>query len=139
MTVLSDSPAREISTSLAFEQSVLASRLNSWARKSSLRPTAPLSPQTEGFSDVAIEGRPWRVFSTWADKNRVLIQVGEERAARDQLATAIATNLLTPLALALPAPLRPVQDRVRRGTARVLGAALLPVGGALLINGLFDI
>jgi two-component system sensor histidine kinase QseC len=65
-------------------------------------PTAPLSPQTEGFSDVAIEGRPWRVFSTWADKNRVLIQVGEERAARDQLATAIATNLLTPLALALP-------------------------------------
>jgi two-component system, OmpR family, sensor kinase len=61
-----------------------------------------LSPQAEGFSDVTIEGRPWRVFSTWANRRRVLIQVGEERAGRDRLAAAIATNLLTPLALALP-------------------------------------
>jgi two-component system sensor histidine kinase QseC len=79
-----------------------------WERGRRLRvhsadaPNMPLSPQTNGFSDVEIEGRPWRVFSTWADRNRILIQVGEERAARDRLATAIVTNLLTPLALALP-------------------------------------
>jgi two-component system, OmpR family, sensor kinase len=65
-------------------------------------PNERLSAQAEGFSDVAIEGRPWRVFSTWANRRRVLIQVGEDRAGRDRLAAAIATNLLTPLALALP-------------------------------------
>jgi two-component system, OmpR family, sensor kinase len=65
-------------------------------------PNERLSSQAEGFSDVTIEGRPWRVFSTWANRRRVLIQVGEERAGRDRLAAAIATNLLTPLALALP-------------------------------------
>jgi two-component system sensor histidine kinase QseC len=79
-----------------------------WERGRRLRvhsadaPNEPLSAQTDGFSDVEIESRPWRVFSTWADRDRILIQVGEERAARDRLATAIATNLLTPLALALP-------------------------------------
>ncbi len=65
-------------------------------------PNERLSPQAEGFSDVTIEGRPWRVFSTWANGRRALIQVGEERAGRDRLAAAVATNLLTPLALALP-------------------------------------
>jgi len=65
-------------------------------------PNERLSPQAEGFSDVSIDGRPWRVFSTWANRRRVLIQVGEERAGRDRLAAAIATNLVTPLALALP-------------------------------------
>jgi two-component system sensor histidine kinase QseC len=65
-------------------------------------PDQPLSAQTDGFSDVESEGRPWRVFSTWADRRRILIQVGEERTARDRLATAMAVNLLTPLALALP-------------------------------------
>lgn len=79
-----------------------------WERGRRLRvrsadaPDEPLSGRTDGFSDVEIGGRPWRVFSTWADRRRILIQVGEERAARDRLATAIATNLLTPLILALP-------------------------------------
>ena len=39
MTVLSSSPVRLISMSAAFEQIVLASRLNSCARNSNLRPT----------------------------------------------------------------------------------------------------
>jgi two-component system sensor histidine kinase QseC len=79
-----------------------------WERGTRLRvhsadaPNARLSPATEGFSDADVEGRRWRVFSTWAHKRRLLIQVGEERAARDRLAAAIATNLLRPLVLALP-------------------------------------
>jgi two-component system sensor histidine kinase QseC len=65
-------------------------------------PNARLSGQLDGFSDVEVGGRPWRVFSTWARKRRYLIQVGEERAARDRLAAAIAVNTLQPMMLALP-------------------------------------
>lgn len=80
-----------------------------WERGRTLRlhsadaPNRQLSAQTEGFSDVDIEGRPWRVFSTWAGKRRLLIQVGEERTGRERLAAAIAANLLKPMLLALPA------------------------------------
>ena len=56
--------------------------------RSAVAPGEPLSGQTDGFSDVEIGGRSWRVFSTWADKRRILIQVGEERAARDRLVLA---------------------------------------------------
>ena len=38
MTAFSSRPARVVSGSFALEHSVLASRLNSWARKSSRRP-----------------------------------------------------------------------------------------------------
>jgi two-component system sensor histidine kinase QseC len=65
-------------------------------------PNVRLSPQPEGFSDVEVEGRRWRVFSTWARKRRYLIQVGEEQAARDRLAAAIGANVLQPMVLALP-------------------------------------
>ena len=65
-------------------------------------PNRRLSGQLDGFSDIDVEGRPWRVFSTWTPKRRFLIQVGEERAARDRIAAAIGLNLLTPMLLALP-------------------------------------
>jgi two-component system sensor histidine kinase QseC len=65
-------------------------------------PNVRLSPQREGFSDVDVEGRRWRVFSTWARKRRYLIQVGEERAARDRLAASVGANVLQPIVLALP-------------------------------------
>jgi two-component system sensor histidine kinase QseC len=93
-----------------------------WERGRTLRvhsanaPNQRLSPETDGFSDVAIEGRAWRVFSTWADRRRLLIQVGEERAGRERLAAAIATNLVTPMVLALPALAALVWLGVRWGT-----------------------
>jgi two-component system sensor histidine kinase QseC len=65
-------------------------------------PNVRLSPRLEGFSDAEVGGRSWRVFSTWARKRRYLIQVGEERAARERLAAAIAVNTLQPMMLALP-------------------------------------
>jgi two-component system sensor histidine kinase QseC len=79
-----------------------------WERGTTLRlhsadaPNQRLSERAEGFSDVVIDGQPWRVFSAWGHKRRLLIQVGEERVARDRLAAAIAINLLEPMALALP-------------------------------------
>jgi two-component system, OmpR family, sensor histidine kinase QseC len=79
-----------------------------WERGTVLRvhssnaPNERLSEQLEGFSDTEIEGRRWRVFSTWGHKRRLLVQVGEERSARDRLAVLIGANLLKPIVLALP-------------------------------------
>ncbi len=56
------------------------------------------------------------------------------------LAALAAALALVPLAARIWAgPLTPVQERVRRASARVFAAGLLPLGAALMINGLFDI
>jgi two-component system sensor histidine kinase QseC len=48
-----------------------------------------------------LDDRRWRVFSSWDAKRRFLIQVGEQRDARDKIAAQIGRNLLVPLAFAL--------------------------------------
>jgi len=65
-------------------------------------PNTPLSSTHEGFSDSRVDGKSWRVFSTWDDTRHVLIQVGERRKARDKLAETVAENLLRPLLFTLP-------------------------------------
>jgi len=50
-----------------------------------------------------IDGKRWRVFSGWDGERRFLVQVGERDGARREIAASIATNLLAPLLLALPA------------------------------------
>lgn len=80
-----------------------------WERGRTLRlrsanaPGERLSAREEGFSDVTIGGRGWRVFSGWDAQRRFLVQVGERNGARREIAQGIATNLLAPLLLALPA------------------------------------
>ena len=66
-------------------------------------PQGRLSPRTEGFSDASINGRRWRVFSAWDSKREFLVQVGEREEARREIAAGIATNVLAPLLVALPA------------------------------------
>ncbi len=79
-----------------------------WDRGTHLRthsasaPDRRLSSRDEGFDDVVIDGRPWRVFSTRSAEGDVLVQVGEQRHARDDIALAIARNLAVPLLVALP-------------------------------------
>jgi len=65
-------------------------------------PNTPLSSTHEGFSDSRVDGKPWRVFSAWDGSRRFLIQVGEHREVREELAESIAENLLRPLLFALP-------------------------------------
>ena len=65
-------------------------------------PSSRLSPREEGYSDVTIEGRSWRVFSTWDATRRFLVQIAERAEARREIAAGIATNLLLPLLFALP-------------------------------------
>jgi len=65
-------------------------------------PNTPLSSTPEGFSNSRVDGKSWRVFSAWDDSHRYLIQVGERRKLRDELAEAVAQNLVRPLLFALP-------------------------------------
>jgi two-component system, OmpR family, sensor histidine kinase QseC len=65
-------------------------------------PDTPLSTVKDGFSDAIIAGTRWRVFSTWDNRNRVLVQVAEQNFERDELATAVARNFVVPLAITLP-------------------------------------
>jgi two-component system sensor histidine kinase QseC len=57
-------------------------------------PNVPLSSRSEGFSDSVIAGKKWRVFSAWDESRHFLVQVGERREVRDDLAETIAENLL---------------------------------------------
>ena len=65
-------------------------------------PADALAPATEGFADSRVAGRDWRVFTLGAPEHGYLVQVGEPRAARDEVAHELASHLLWPLAIALP-------------------------------------
>jgi signal transduction histidine kinase len=65
-------------------------------------PNRRLSPRDEGFDDVDVDGRSWRVFASYDQHRKVLVQVGEVRSARDAIALAVARGLAAPLVVALP-------------------------------------
>jgi two-component system, OmpR family, sensor histidine kinase QseC len=79
-----------------------------WDRGKTLRthsanaPDQRLSARDEGFDDVEIDGRRWRVFSSHDQQHQTVVQVGEERAARDAITVAVARGLAAPLVVALP-------------------------------------
>jgi two-component system, OmpR family, sensor histidine kinase QseC len=79
-----------------------------WERGEILRvhsanaPNQRLSPRSEGFDDVLVDGERWRVFSSYDQHRRVLVQVGEARSARDAIAFAVARGLAAPMVVALP-------------------------------------
>jgi two-component system sensor histidine kinase QseC len=79
-----------------------------WERGTMLRlhsadaPQARLSPREEGYSNASIDGKGWRVFSTWDARRRFLVQIAERDELRREIAAGIATNLLLPLLVALP-------------------------------------
>lgn len=66
-------------------------------------PSAPLSQATEGFANSDADGGRWRVFSLRDAEHGTVVQVGESLAAREKVADELASHLLQPLAIALPA------------------------------------
>jgi two-component system sensor histidine kinase QseC len=65
-------------------------------------PQQPLADREQGFSDTRIDGKRWRVFSTWDETGEYLIHVAERADVREELARDIAGNLLQPLWFSLP-------------------------------------
>ncbi|MFA6972995.1 MAG: ATP-binding protein [Gallionella sp.] len=65
-------------------------------------PMQPLADREPGFSNSLIDGKRWRVFSTWDGAGMNLIHVAELSEVRDDLAAGIIGNLLKPLLISLP-------------------------------------
>ncbi|MDP1996214.1 MAG: ATP-binding protein, partial [Gallionella sp.] len=65
-------------------------------------PPQPLTSKERGFSDTTIDGKRWRVFSTWDESGEYLIHVAERADVREELARDIAGNLLRPMWFSLP-------------------------------------
>jgi two-component system sensor histidine kinase QseC len=65
-------------------------------------PDTLLSAQREGFSDSIIKNRKWRVFSASDTRGRYLVQVAEQRHARDELLETVVGNMLLPVLIVLP-------------------------------------
>ncbi|MEQ1917415.1 MAG: ATP-binding protein [Gallionella sp.] len=65
-------------------------------------PTVALSSRQRGFSNSLVEGKHWRVFTTWDDVRGNLIHVAELTEVREKLAAGIIINLLQPLLISLP-------------------------------------
>lgn len=116
-------------------------------------PEERLSARDEGFSAATINGRGWRVFSTWDTSRRFLVQVAERDQARREMAAGMATGLLAPLFLALPVlgvlvwlsiarALRPLRTLGRQVQERApdnvapLAAGKVPVEVAPLVDNL---
>jgi two-component system sensor histidine kinase QseC len=70
--------------------------------KSSDAPLTYFSPVQQGFSDVQIGAKRWRVYSSWDRAHLALVQVAEDSSVRDGLAARIASSTLLPLLLGLP-------------------------------------
>jgi two-component system sensor histidine kinase QseC len=100
-----------------------------WDRKGRLllrsasAPEVRLQSQSEGYGDAAIEGKRWRIFSRWDESRRYLVQVGERYELRDELAQSVASHLLHPLAVALPALALLIWFGVGAGLAPLAGVA----------------
>lgn len=65
-------------------------------------PQQPLAGKERGFSDSLIDGKRWRVFSTWDESGEYLVHVAERSDVHEELARGIAGNLLRPLWFSLP-------------------------------------
>jgi len=83
-------------------------------------PPHRLSAREDGFSDTTVDGRSWRVFSSWDGDHHYLVQVAERAATRERIAADIGRNLLVPLLIAVPLLGLLVWLSVVRGTRPLL-------------------
>ena len=65
-------------------------------------PDSRLSPREEGFSDVHIDGKPWRVFSVRDARRHYLIQVADAAESRAEISNEVASHLLQTMGVGLP-------------------------------------
>lgn len=71
-------------------------------RRSAGAPVARLSEVGSGFSDAAVEGRAWRVFSGWDLERSILVQVAEDHALRERLLAHYTLSGLPALLFGVP-------------------------------------
>lgn len=69
---------------------------------SSNAPHTRLSAREEGFSDVTIDGKGWRVFSARDAEGHYLVQVADAAKSRAEVSGEVASHLLYTLGFGLP-------------------------------------
>lgn len=72
------------------------------ALRSAGAPDTRLSGTENGFSDTALDGRHWRVFSGWDVEHTVLVQVAEDHALRERLLAHYTLSGLPALLFGVP-------------------------------------
>jgi len=65
-------------------------------------PLEPLADAVPGFSYHVMDGIAWRVFAVADPRNELMLYVGEDHAARKDLAWHLVEHLLFPTLLAIP-------------------------------------
>lgn len=71
-------------------------------RSASAPPGAMANRKRDGYNDVSIGDRSWRVLTLSDPEDHLQVQVGERRGLRDELARNIVAGMLFPLLIALP-------------------------------------
>lgn len=72
-------------------------------RRAADAPDSPLAPSATGFADIDRAGALWRVYGAIDTTRGLQVQVAERYAFRDELAGSVASHLLHPVAIAVPA------------------------------------
>jgi two-component system sensor histidine kinase QseC len=66
-------------------------------------PREPIVPLgSRGFFDRTLDGARWRVLALGDEEQRIEVQICQRADLRDHLATAVARNMLVPIAAVLP-------------------------------------
>ncbi len=100
-----------------------------WDKKGRLRlrsasaPETRLQSQSEGYGDAVLDGKRWRTFSRWDESRHYLVQVAERYELRDELAQSVASHLMHPLYVAVPALALLIWLGVGAGLAPLSGVA----------------
>ena len=96
---------------LAFQVWIERDRL---ALRSHNAPLLPLSHRNQGFSDVLVNGDPWRVYSIQTADGEIRVQLGERLSVRTALMNALVAQLIIPLLIFTPLLVAGVSWAVRR-------------------------
>ena len=126
----------EISVSHEYEQKLVFQIWgnNSLLLKSATAPTQALVGVEQGYSEIQVKGKPWRVLAKWDARHEFMIQVAEPIGGREFLAGHITLKMLLPTFIALPVlalliwfgvgagltPLQQLKQEVRQRTANNL-------------------
>jgi two-component system sensor histidine kinase QseC len=79
----------------------------------------PYRPDATGFADVAIGGRPWRVYYLRSDDGQWLVAAGQQARERSEVVRALVASPLVPWLLVLPVLMLAMAWGVRHALAPV--------------------
>lgn len=65
-------------------------------------PETPIGQDAEGYTDIAYEGQPWRLYSVWNPAHSLHLLFAEPQQQRRNVLSKLSLSLLLPMLLTLP-------------------------------------